>query len=271
MLYKDLVLLNNTLDNLTATLRKQLRKIVNSTYLDIYSTSNCFIYDFANKLTIGYYVKPETHYYIAYNPFTKHKLLLDLHYIKNTVNNIISIVDFHHLLANLLTGNAIDNYDPQDNIYINVNIIQGTLLQFLSKFNQIEHNFTDETYFENLYMLYKTLEEKLPKDKMYFYFITDSDFELLTENSKLLPFSGIIISTNYNLFLEIPQIIDYVFESIKNVPFNYLKPLCVIDNIHRYEDEYDPFLEYDIFIVFDNEIILDLIGIDVLANAVIGL
>lgn len=270
MLYRDLVLLNNTLDNLATTLRKKLRKMINNGYIDIYTTSDCFIYDFTNKITIGYYVNPETQYYIAYNPFTKHKLLLDPRYIEKIENNITNIVDLDYLIGNLLIGNYVDSYNLQENIYINTHAIKGILLQFLSKFNQIEHNFTSETYFENIYMLYKTLQNNLPKDRLYFYSITDTDYELITENSKLLPFSAIMISTNYNLFNEILDITNYVSEKINSIKFKLLKPLYVTDTVDRFEDDYDIILEYSIHIIFNNEIIMDLIGINILDESIIN-
>lgn len=269
MLYKDLVKLNYNLDKLTNEIRKKLRKSLKVDFLDVFTTSDCFIYDFTNKTTIEYYVEENTKYFIAYNPFTKHKLLINPKFLEQTPNNIINIIDLYHLISNLLTGNLINNYDSQDNLYINVNIIKGDLLQFLSKFSQTYHSFKDETYFENVYSLYKTLEKNLPKDKIYFYFTTDTDYELLTENSKLLPFSSIIIATNYNLFEEIFDIREHVWNKISNVNFTHLRPLSAIYNITRYDDDQDVTLEYNIKIILDNEIIIDLISISAIDDCVI--
>lgn len=273
MLYRDIVLLNNALDNLVVKLRKKLRKELNidySDHLEVYTSSDCLVYDFTNKAAIGYCADPDADYYIAYNPFNKRKLLLNTIDLRLMDNNIISITELEYLIGNLLTGNNVKDFDLQKNIYININILKGELLQFFSKFNQIEHNFTDETYFETLYMLYKTLENNLPKDKLFFYFIVDDDYELLTKNSKLLPFSTITISTNYNLFLELPYIKEFIWESLNSVNFEYLKPLFIADNITNLEDEYHAILEYNIDIVFDNEIITDLIGVSILDRSMMN-
>jgi len=277
MLYNDLVLLNNKLSNLAHKIKKKLSKIANDYYCDVFTTSDCIIYDFTNNITLGYYIdyytntNTDTKHFIAYNPFTKQKLLIKPEYLDRITNNFTNIADLSYAIGNLLVGNKVENLDLQNNIYINVNIIKGILLEFLSKFNQIVHNFTDESYFENIYTLYQTLQNNLPKDKIYFYFINDKDFDLLTENSKLLPFSAIVIEIVQYLDNEISGIVNYVSKTINKLNFDYLKPLSVWYTIGEIEDVYsDIYLEYNINIAFDNEIIMDLIGIFALDESVIG-
>lgn len=277
MLYKDLVLLNNELSNLVHKIKKRLRKTANDYYFDVFTTSDCIIYDFTNNITLGYYIdyyintNTNTKHFIAYNPFTKQKLLVEPKYLDRITNNFINIVDLIYAIGNLLVGNKVEHLDLQNNIYINVNIIKGILLEFLSKFNQIVHNFTDESYFENIYTLYKTLQNNLPRDKIYFYFINDQDFDLLTENSKLLPLSAIVIEIVQYLDNEISDIINYISKTINKLNFDYLKPLFVWYTVGEIEDIFsNTNLEYNINIAFDNEIIMDLIGIFALDESIIS-
>lgn len=274
MLLKDLKLLNKTLLKIVRILRQEKRRLLKEQKFraEININVDACIYDYVNNIL----VKPEKQYssqidyFIAFNPYTKEIIKIDQKHEQIFKGRIIGTRIVIDTIKELLTHNFSRFINPQKNIYINAELLDYFLCRIFMRVKNAGQELTDESYFTNIYSAFKLMESNMIKNLLFFYYPdVNHQANRLTNNLKFVPLLMIKFRVKQDYIDKISNdILVNIINIIKSTEFEVLQPI-VYNEIKHEIINYETYNDFCINVLFDNNIVMDLVGIQVVHETII--